>query len=187
MRESVRNQEKRRIKSIGNRVSLLEPETQQQVLTMGGQYSQWCALFKPSETSSVLEMVTANSSDFPTTGTPAVWLQIEGYSGFVPTGRQGSKIWARLPEPLPGGELVEIGIVAGTEDDGIFTEHYPLESITLRSYSPQDLVWTRNNLFLVRGDIQGIYEDGWMGESIKIVLRRNTLGEQWYQKNYVLP
>ena len=97
MLDQEKEKQERIVTSIGDYVSLMKPETQKQLVAMGGGSSQWRAIFKTTSQAESLEVIPAPTAGFSKNDITSLWVQIKDFSGFIPV--FGTVIVSLLPCP----------------------------------------------------------------------------------------
>ena len=164
------------VSSIGDYVSLMKPDTQKQLVAMGGDSSQWRAIFKTTSQAESLEVIPAPTAGFSKNDITSLWVQIKDFSGFIPVIWDGNRILAALPMKLKRDDLLEIGLVMGVTENGVFTERYPVESVRLlETPLKSELLQTNFPLLITGKDIHGWFGDTWISEYLQLLFHSNRI------------
>jgi lysophospholipase L1-like esterase len=155
-----------RFDALDSRVSWSHPDTLRQLLCLGGDYSESrYVLVSPQASRHVRVRMAAPAAG----GTPAAWVDAGQFRGFAPSAVVDGSLVLELPQPMPAGVPVEIGLVAGAVADGVFTETFPVQEIALEP-PPAAAVAPAPDPILVRGRIIGLTGDGWMARELTLPL-----------------
>lgn len=156
-------------------VTWRRPETLRQLVCMGGAYSQSRFVLESPAESGFLRLAMPPT---PPGSAPAAWIEAGGFRGFAPAAAAGGGVLLRLPSPLPRGEPVEVGIVAGAVQGGVFSELFPVEGVALEQVAPESAAWVAADPLLVRANVEGLTEDGWMARELVLPVEMEALARQ---------
>jgi hypothetical protein len=152
--------------NLESAVSWTRPRSLRQLLCLGGDYSESRYVLVSAEASRHLRV---GMPAVPGGGTAAAWVEAGRFRGFAPGAVVDGGFVAELPDPLPAGVPVEVGLVAGTVSDGVFTEVFPVQDVALEG-PPAAAVSSKPDPLLVRGRIVGLTGDGWMTHELVLPL-----------------